>query len=238
MIDIKNLTKIVRSGASKLAILDSVTLTVESGEFLSIIGRSGAGKSTLLYAASLLDPDFQGDVYIDGVKVSGLADRKRVEYRLNNLGFIFQEYALLPELTAVENVVLPFLMRGVASKNAYLKAEEALSQVGLEKKIKNLPSTLSGGEQQRVAIARAIAGNPKILFADEPTANLDSLRACEIMEIFLRLNRNGQTIVLVTHEADLANMTHRIVEMKDGKILSDKRIDSPTVNLCAKHRVL
>lgn len=237
MIESRKITKIVKSGTADLKILNDVNLTVDKGEFVAIIGRSGAGKSTLLYVLSLLDTMFEGEVFVDGKKISQLPDHKRVEYRLQNLGFIFQEYALLPELTANENVALPFLMRGLGKKQAFLLSREALAQVGLEKKENNLPSTLSGGEQQRVAIARAIAGKPKILFADEPTANLDSIRACEIMEIFLRLNRDGQTIILITHEDDLAKMTHRIIEMSDGKIISDKKIESPEINLCAKHKI-
>jgi putative ABC transport system ATP-binding protein len=237
MIEAKNITKIVKSGGADLKILNGVDLTVENGEFTAIIGRSGAGKSTLLYVLSLLDTMFEGEVFVDGEKISRFSDRKRVEYRLRNLGFIFQEYALLPELTATENVALPFLMRGLGQKQAFQQAKEALARVGLEKKVNNLPATLSGGEQQRVAIARAIAGKPKILFADEPTANLDSIRACEIMEIFMRLNRDGQTIVLITHEDDLAKMTHRIIEMSDGKIISDKRIENPRVNLCTKYKI-
>jgi len=237
MIEARNITKIVKSGGADLKILNDINLTVENGEFTAIIGRSGAGKSTLLYVLSLLDAMFQGEVFVDAKKISQLPDNKRVEYRLQNLGFIFQEYALLPELTAVENVALPFLMRGLGQKPAFRSAQEALIQVGLEKKTNNLPATLSGGEQQRVAIARAIAGKPKILFADEPTANLDSVRACEIMEIFLRLNRGGQTIILITHEDDLAQMTHRIIEMSDGRIVSDKQIENPRVNLCAKYKI-
>ena len=182
MIEAKKINKIVKSGSVDLKILNDIDLTVENGEFAAIIGRSGAGKSTLLYVLSLLDANFEGDVFVDGKKISQLPDHKRVEYRLQNLGFNFQEYALLPELTATENVALPFLMRGLGQKQAFRRAQEALVQVGLGKKTKNLPATLSGGEQQRVAIARAIAGKPKILFADEPTANLDSVRACEIME--------------------------------------------------------
>ncbi|MCU0653025.1 MAG: ABC transporter ATP-binding protein [Candidatus Pacebacteria bacterium] len=237
MIEAKNITKIVKSGGADLKILNDVNLTVGDGEFTAIIGRSGAGKSTLLYVLSLLDANFEGEVFVAGNKISQLPDQERVEYRLQNLGFIFQEYALLPELTATENVALPFLMRGLGKKQAFQNAKEALAQVGLEKKTENLPATLSGGEQQRVAIARAIAGKPKILFADEPTANLDSVRACEIMAIFLRLNRGGQTIILITHEDELAQMTHRIVEMNDGKIISDKQIENPRVNLCAKHKI-
>jgi putative ABC transport system ATP-binding protein len=144
----------------------------------------------------------------------------------------------LPELTATENAALPFLMKGFPTTKAFLNANETLAQLGLEKKLQNLPSKLSGGEQQRVAIARAIAGKPKILFADEPTANLDSQRSCEILSIFLKLNLAGQTIIMVTHEDDFAKMAHRIVEMRDGRIISDKRIEIPKTNLCAKFNIV
>ena len=178
----------------------------------------------MLYILSLLDQPTEGSVEIDGVNLATLSGKEAIKFRLDNFGFIFQEYALLPELTAIENVVLPLLMRGENKKKAYDISKKILEEVGLSLKLHNLPSQLSGGEQQRVSIARAVAHNPKIIFADEPTANLDTENSSQIMEIFLRLNHNGQTIIMVTHELEYAELTHRIVELRDGLIIRDELI--------------
>ena len=204
--------------------MKGVDFHVKTGQFVSMIGRSGAGKSTMLYILSLLDQPSEGSVEIDGVNLATLSGKKAIKFRLDNFGFIFQEYALLPELTAIENVVLPLLMRGENKKTAYDISKKILEEVGLSLKLHNLPSQLSGGEQQRVSIARAVAHNPKIIFADEPTANLDTENSSQIMEIFLRLNNNGQTIIMVTHELEYAELTHRIVELRDGLIIRDELI--------------
>jgi len=232
MLNAKNITKTFITGEIEQKVLKGIDLKVESGEFISIMGRSGAGKSTLLYILSLLDETPSGQVFVDDEEITLLSGDKAVNYRLNNFGFVFQEYALLPELNALENVALPLLMRGEKKNKAYDIAREALKQVGLENKLENFSSQLSGGEQQRVSIARAVAHSPKIIFADEPTANLDTQRSCEIMNIFIDLNKKGQTIIMITHELEYAESTHRIVELSDGSIVNDRRMLDPKMLLC------
>lgn len=221
IIEVKNLTKSFKTGDRELVVLDKMFLKVEAGEFFSITGRSGSGKSTLLYQLGLLDHPNSGEIIIDGVNVSGLKHEERTEFRLKKLGYVFQDYALVPELTAIENTVAPLLMQGIDKEEAYLKAKIALEKLGLGARTENLPNQMSGGEQQRVSIARAIAHDPKIIFADEPTANLDSETADTVMKAFLELNKNGQTIVMVTHEPEYAFLTKRAIRIGDGKILAD-----------------
>lgn len=221
IIDIKNLTKSFKSGEQVLTVLNNISFQIEEGDFFSITGRSGSGKSTLLYQLGLLDRPNSGEIVIDGVNVSTLDEEERTEFRLKELGYVFQDYALVPELTALENTVAPLLMQGLPNSEAYAKAEKALAKIGLGNRLHNLPSKLSGGEQQRVSIARAIAHDPKIIFADEPTANLDSETANTVMNTFLELNRAGQTIVMVTHEPEYAKLTRRLIKLGDGRILED-----------------
>ncbi|MBL8029945.1 MAG: ABC transporter ATP-binding protein [Candidatus Doudnabacteria bacterium] len=223
MIKANNIVKTYMSGELETQVLKGIDLNIESGEFVSIIGPSGAGKSTLMYQLSLLDHPTQGQIFIDNIEVSALPSDQRTLFRLNSLGYVFQDYALMPELTALENVVLPMLMQDMETDAAYAKAMRNLERVGLKEKADNLPSQLSGGQQQRVSIARAIAHDPKILFADEPTANLDTTTSREILKVFLDLHKAGQTIVMVTHEKEFAEMSERVLELKDGLILSDKR---------------
>ena len=219
MIIVKNLVKKFTNGETTLVANNNLSFEVQTGEFLSIIGRSGSGKSTLLYQLGLLDHPTSGEILIDNVNVTNLYADKRTEYRLNNLGYVFQDYALLPTLTALENVSVPLLMRGFSISDAYRKGKRALDKVGLSKKYDNLPSMLSGGEQQRVSIARAIVNEPKILFADEPTANLDSETSKLVLDSFTELNQNGQTIIMVTHEKEYAAIGDRTLELKDGNIV-------------------
>ncbi|HWY78867.1 MAG TPA: ABC transporter ATP-binding protein [Candidatus Sulfotelmatobacter sp.] len=222
MIQIKNLVKKFQMGETELIALKNLSFEIPTGQFIAITGRSGAGKSTLLYNISLLDIPTSGDIFLDGQDIAELTDHERVVYRRDNFGFIFQDYALLPTLTAKENVVLSMLMQGIDKKTAAKKAEEALEKVELDDKFDNLPNQLSGGQQQRVSIARSIVHNPKILFADEPTANLDSESSKTILDIFLRLNKNANlTIVMVTHEKDYAKLADRDIELFDGKIITD-----------------
>lgn len=221
MIQAKDLTKIFQSGDQQIIALNKLTFSVPEGQFLTITGKSGSGKSTLLYQLGLLDMPTSGQVIIDGRDLVPVSENERTMARLNDLGYIFQDYAILPTLTALENTIIPLLMQGYDIKEAEDKAKKALTRVGLAERMNNLPSQLSGGQQQRVAIARAIAHSPKIIFADEPTANLDSETSDQVIKTFLDLNKEGQTIVMVTHEPEYAKMAHRTILMADGKILSD-----------------
>jgi len=221
MIEVKNLTKSYKSGETVLNVLKDLALSVPKGQFLSITGRSGSGKSTLLYQLGLLDHPNTGDISIDGVDVSSLDKDARTTFRLNKLGYVFQDYALIPELSALENVLIPLLMQGQDRMHAEVEAKKALDRIGLGDKVHNLPSQLSGGQQQRVSIARAIAHNPQIIFADEPTANLDTETSDTVLKAFLDLHKQGQTIVMVTHEPEYAKLTDRTVVLSDGKIIED-----------------
>jgi len=220
LIKASNVERSFGSGELETKVLKGITLEVLRGEFLAIMGKSGAGKSTLMYQLSVLDEPTAGSIVIDGVDVVALNEVAATSFRLNTLGYVFQDYALVPDLSAEENVMLPILMRGEAWEAARTIARGAIDAVGLEGKYPNLPAQLSGGEQQRVAIARALAGKPKILFADEPTANLDSISGRAVIGLIEDLNRTyGQTVVMVTHEREYAQGCHRIVHMEDGQIV-------------------
>lgn len=205
-------------------VLKGITIAIEAGEFVAIMGKSGAGKSTLMYQLSVLDHPTQGTILIDSTDVSKLTEHEQTIFRLNTLGYVFQDYALVPDLSAQENVMVPLLMRKLSWAEAKKIACAAIDSVGLAGKYLNLPTELSGGEQQRVAVARAIAGNPKILFADEPTANLDSVSGESIIDLLGTLNKNGQTIVMVTHEEEYTKYCNRIIEMEDGKIVGGHKV--------------
>lgn len=212
-------TRTFGKGELMVQILKGIDIDVRTGEFIAIMGKSGAGKSTLMYQLSILDEATSGTIMIDGIDVSTLNEQERTTFRLNTLGYVFQDYALVPDLSAEENVMLPLLMRGQDWSEASVNACSALDAVGLKGKYKNLPGQLSGGEQQRVSIARAVAGKPKILFADEPTANLDSISGQQVVDLIASLNRDfGQTVVMVTHEREYAQGCNRIVNMEDGLI--------------------
>lgn len=219
MIEVKNLTKTYVDGEVETQVLKGIDFHVEEKDFVAIMGRSGAGKSTFLYQMSMLDEPSGGDIVIDGTNVIGLSAEKKSRFRLKNLGYVFQDYALLPDLTALENVALPLLMKGEKRPTAYRHAKEMLERVGLGHRLNNTPANLSGGEQQRVSVARAIVHKPKILFADEPTANLDNFSSRQVMEIFQELNKGGQTIIMVTHEEEYAKMAKHIVTLDDGRII-------------------
>ncbi|MFA6270444.1 MAG: ABC transporter ATP-binding protein [Candidatus Paceibacterota bacterium] len=221
IIEVKNLRKSFKTGDSELVVLNDMTFDIASGDFFAITGRSGSGKSTLLYQLGLLDHPNVGEIVINGINVSTLNNEGRNKFRLKELGYVFQDYALVPELNSIENVAIPLLMQGLEREEAYQKSEAALQKIGMGEKLSNLPFQLSGGEQQRVSIARAIAHDPKIIFADEPTANLDSETADNVMKAFLELNSHGQTIIMVTHEPEYARLTNRVVKIGDGKILMD-----------------
>jgi len=223
MIEVHGLKKHFVTGSVVTKVLHGIDLSVGSGEFLAIMGRSGAGKSTLMYQISLLDVPTAGTIIIDGIDTSTLNRKERTNFRLKRLGYVFQDYALLPELNAIENVALPMIMQGMSKKDAFSRAQKALDKIGVGDKRSSLPSQLSGGQQQRVSIARAIAHGPHVLFADEPTANLDSVNSHLVLEALVDLHKEGQTIVMVTHEEEYAKKALRILSLKDGKIISDQR---------------
>ncbi|MBP6879968.1 MAG: ABC transporter ATP-binding protein [Candidatus Pacebacteria bacterium] len=221
IIKIENLKRVFKSGDAEIIAVNDLTFSVPEGQFMAITGKSGSGKSTLLYQLGLLDHPTSGNITIAGISVEKLRSDDRTNFRLNFLGYVFQDYAVLPSLTAEENVMVPLLMQGMSVVDAREKTDRALEKVGLLHRKGNTPSQLSGGEQQRVSIARAIVHNPKILFADEPTANLDTETSKSILDAFLELNRQGQTIIMVTHEEEYARLAHRIINLADGKIIKD-----------------
>jgi putative ABC transport system ATP-binding protein len=223
IIEAKNVKRSFGTGDLITHVLKGIDVSVKNGEFVAIMGKSGAGKSTLMYQLSVLDEPTEGTIFIDGTDVVQLSEHERTEFRLNTLGYVFQDYALVPDLSARENVMMPLLMKGMDWKKAETVADGAIDAVGLKGKYLNLPAELSGGEQQRVAIARAIAGEPKILFADEPTANLDSVSGKQIIELLGELHKNGQTIVMVTHEEEYASDADRIIYLEDGLIVDIKK---------------
>lgn len=224
MITVKNITKTFVNGRIETHVLKGIDLEVRAGEFLAIMGKSGAGKSTLMYQMSLLDEPTTGKIIVDKTDVLELSGKEKTKFRLERLGYVFQDYALVPELTALENVLVPLLMRGFSKAEATEKARLALAEVGLEHRFNNRPSQLSGGEQQRVSIARAIADSPKIVFADEPTANLDSASGNHIVDVLRDINKKGQTIVMVTHEREYTVHCDRIVYLEDGKIVREEKL--------------
>jgi len=222
IIEATNIHRKFGKGDLEVHILKGIDMTVRQGEFVAIMGKSGAGKSTLMYQLSLLDEPTDGEILIDETDIVGMSEKQRTEFRLNTLGYVFQDYALVPDLSARENVMMPLLMKGMAWDNAAKTADHSLDDVGLVGKYGNLPAELSGGEQQRVAIARAIAGKPKILFADEPTANLDSISGNQVIDLIAKLHDQGQTIVMVTHEHEYTAHCERIVYLEDGRITHEE----------------
>ena len=218
MIKIKNLSKKYTLGNEDILALDDVDFSVKEGEFVSIIGPSGSGKSTLMNIIGLLDVPDSGEYYLDGKEVSKLNDNELAAFRSRSIGFVFQNFNLLPKYNALENVMVPLLYQGYSNEEAKVKSKEALTKVGLSHRYKHLPNQLSGGQMQRVAIARAIVSNPKIILADEPTGAVDSKTSKEIISIFEDLNKQGQTIILITHDHEIAKKAKRIMKIHDGKI--------------------
>ena len=223
LIDVKNLYKIYNEGEeSEVRALNGVTLTIDRGEFVAIIGQSGSGKSTLMNILGCLDIPTYGDYHLDGVDVTELTDRQLAHIRNKQIGFIFQGFNLIPALNAWENVELPLIYQGVPFYRRGDMVEEALERVGLADRAKHKPTEMSGGQQQRVAIARAIATHPPIIMADEPTGALDSKTGREVLAFLQQLNREGSTVILITHDNGIAATARRIVRVSDGKIVEDR----------------
>lgn len=221
LIKIRNIYKIYNPGENEVRALDGIDLTVEHGEFLAIVGQSGSGKSTLMNMLGLLDIPTSGTYTLDGVDVANMTDDELSEIRNKEIGFIFQGFNLIPSLTAVENVELPLVYRGMKKEERNKLALEALERVGLSHRLDHLPKQMSGGQQQRVAIARAVAARPPIILADEPTGNLDSHSGVEVMKILHELHEEGRTVILITHDNDIANEAQRVIRIQDGQIISD-----------------
>lgn len=218
MLQMQNISKIYRTDLVQTHALRDFSLTVEEGEFVAVTGPSGSGKTTFLNIAGLLESFDNGTYFLDGEDVSGLNDKVRSKIRNGKIGFIFQGFNLIPDLNIWDNVDVPLRYRGMKSEERARRIRESLELVGLASRIKHLPSQLSGGQQQRVAIARALAGEPRIIFADEPTGNLDSMMARQVLELLEQINEQGTTIVMVTHDPELARRAHRNVHMMDGQV--------------------
>lgn len=225
MIKVEGLTKTYKMGTTLVHALRGVALEIQSGEMVAIMGPSGSGKSTFMNVVGCLDKPTKGEYWLDGINVSRMNDNQLAEIRNEKIGFVFQQFNLLPRTSALRQVELPMLYNGMPRRKE--RAMAALAAVGLAQRHHHTPAELSGGQQQRVAIARALVNDPVVLLADEPTGALDTRTGEEIMGIFQRLHREGKTVVLVTHEHDIAMHCNRIIRFKDGKILSDERVESP-----------
>jgi putative ABC transport system ATP-binding protein len=223
LIEITDLVKVYDMGATQVRALDGVSLNVERGEYIAIMGPSGSGKSTLMNLIGCLDTPTSGGYRLNGQSVNELDDNALAHIRNKEIGFVFQTFNLLPRTSALENVEVPLIYAGVSRHDRHLRARTTLETVGLADRAHHQPSELSGGQRQRVAIARALVNSPSLLLADEPTGNLDSRTGAEIMQLFDELNARGNTIVLVTHEEDIAAHAHRFVRLRDGQVLEDRR---------------
>ena len=227
LIEFRDVYKIYQMGDTAVHALDGVSLTIDEGEFVAIVGQSGSGKSTAMNIIGCLDVPTSGSYHLGGVDVSTMDDDQQAEIRNKMLGFIFQQYNLIPKLNVQENVELPLLYAGVSADERRSRAIQALERVGLADKRKNLPSQLSGGQQQRVSIARALAGNPSVILADEPTGALDSRTGREVLAFLQELNAEGNTVVLITHDNAIAVKAKRIVRLQDGKVIYDGDAKDP-----------
>ena len=221
LIEIRDIYKIYNPGENEVRALDGINLTVEHGEFLAIVGQSGSGKSTLMNMLGLLDVPTSGIYTLNGIDTANMTDDELSEIRNRQIGFIFQGFNLIPSLNAVENVELPLVYRGMKKEERNKLALEALERVGLSHRLDHLPKQMSGGQQQRVAIARAVAARPPIILADEPTGNLDSHSGVEVMKILHELHEEGRTVILITHDNDIADEAQRVIRIQDGQIISD-----------------
>jgi putative ABC transport system ATP-binding protein len=221
MIRAEQITKVYRKGTQEVRALDDVTLQIESGEFVAIMGPSGSGKSTLMHILGCLDKPTEGDYFLDGMEVSTLDDRSLSRIRCEKVGFVFQSFNLLPQEDVLHNVEIPMIYHGVRRRDRLSRARDIVRSVGLEDRINHVPSELSGGETQRVAIGRALVNDPAIVLADEPTGNLDTKTGQEIMQLFRQINERGKTVIVVTHESEIAKYSDRVVTMRDGGIVDD-----------------
>ncbi len=217
---LETVSKIYRMDGVSVKALDNVSLAIMEGEFVSIIGPSGSGKSTLMHIVGCLDTPTSGKVLLDDQEISQMTERQLAQVRNKKIGFVFQQFNLLPRTSALDNVSLPLLYNGTTSSQIAKKAAEVLGKVGLGERLDHHPNQLSGGQQQRVAIARALITDPSIIIADEPTGNLDSKSGVEVMEIFKKLHQQGRTVILVTHDDNIANKAQRIIRLKDGKVIN------------------
>lgn len=223
LLSLKQISKHYSLGGQTIKALDAVSIEIDAGEFVSIMGPSGSGKSTFLQVASLLANATSGAIFLKGVDVTQFNEVEQARLRNKEIGFVFQQFNLLPRTTALDNVALPLVYAGMSNAEQRKRAQAMLERVGLGDRLFNGPAQLSGGQQQRVAIARALVNEPSIIFADEPTGNLDSVSGVEIEKLFVSLHKEGKTVILVTHEPEVAELAERRIHFKDGKIVSDKR---------------
>lgn len=221
LIEVKDIYKVYNPGENEVRALDGVSISIDRGEFVAIVGQSGSGKSTLMNMLGCLDVPTEGSYFLDGTNVANMTDDELSDIRNKQIGFIFQGFNLIPSLTAIENVELPLIYRGMGKEERRRLSEEALGRVGLSERQTHKPSELSGGQQQRVAIARAIAAMPPIIMADEPTGNLDSRSGVDVMRILHGLSDEGRTIVLITHDNGIAEQAGRVIRVMDGKVVED-----------------
>ncbi|MFS0612948.1 ABC transporter ATP-binding protein [Lederbergia ruris] len=226
MMKLSKITKVYGNGSLKVPVLHGIDLSIEDGEFVAIMGPSGSGKSTLMNIIGFLDYPTGGDYELNNEKISAFREKQLAALRNRHIGFVFQQFFLLPRLNAIKNVETPLVYAGVSKKERRERAQQMLEKVGLGDRVKHLPNQLSGGQKQRVAIARALVNNPSVIMADEPTGALDSKTSKQIMELFVQLNQEGKTVILVTHEEEVAAYANRVITLRDGLVTDDRRMTS------------